>query len=35
MNGSQEVKNAIFRATNRDDIEKILNNYLKKLENSI
>ena len=35
MNGSQEVKNAIFRATNREDIEKILNNYLKKLENSI
>ena len=35
MNGSQEVKNAIFKATNRDDIEKILNNYLKKLENSI
>ena len=27
MNGSQEVKNAIFRATNRDDIEKILNKY--------
>ena len=35
MNGSQEVKNAIFRVTNREDIEKILNNYLKKLENSI
>ena len=35
MNGSQEVKNAIFKATNREDIEKILNNYLKKLENSI
>ena len=33
--GSMEVKRDIFKANTRDDIEKILNNYLKKLENGI
>ena len=35
INGSTEVKKEIFKANTRDEIEKILNNYLKKSKNSI
>ena len=33
--GSQEVKNEIFRVKTYDEIKKILDNYLKKIKNSI
>ncbi len=32
---SQEVKNKIFKATSKEEIEKILNNYLKEIKNSL
>ena len=35
INGSTEVKKEIFKANTRDEIEKILNNYLKNIKNSI
>ena len=35
MPGSQEVKKEIFKATTKEELQKILNNYLKILENSI
>ena len=35
MPGAQIVKNEIFRAKTKEEIEKILNNYLKELKNSI
>lgn len=35
MPGAQSVKNDVFKSKTRKEIEKILNNYLKELENSI
>ena len=35
INGSVEIKKDIFKANSSEEIEKILNNYLKKIKNSI